>query len=76
MHRCGGLSEGQRLLRSFWNVPQYVREFFDDNPLMRVVRAAGGGWVSNVTGQWLPPRYFIVSYNPLVIAPISDLCPF
>lgn len=73
MHGCGGLSEGQRLIRSFWNVPQYVREFFDDNPLMRVVRNAGGGWISRVTGEFTPSKYFVVSYNPLVVAPISDL---
>jgi len=73
LHGCGGLSECQRLLRSFWNIPQYVREHFGFNPFLRIVRAVGGGWVSNTTGEWLAPRYFLVSCNPLVIAPISDL---
>ena len=76
LHGCGGLNEGQRLLRSFWNIPQYVREFFDDNPFMRIVRAEGGGWISKLTGEKLASKYFVVSYNPLVIAPLSDLVPF
>jgi hypothetical protein len=76
MHGCGGLNEAQRIVRSFWNVPRYVREHFDNNPLMRIVRAVGGGWMSKLTGEFLAPKYVIVSFNPLVAVPIADLTPF
>lgn len=49
---CGGLTAHERQTKSWRLLPLYVRREFerDDKPM----RAKGGGWLSPVTGAWLP----------------------
>jgi hypothetical protein len=65
----GGLSVGSRLVRAWWLLPKYVRERFgaEDKPK----RASGGGWVALASGEWIPPIFRVVSFNPLVISRLS-----
>jgi hypothetical protein len=52
LHGHGGLDLAQRIRRSWWVLPKYIREQTED--FLRVRRARGGGWLSPVTGQWWP----------------------
>ncbi|MCB1758323.1 MAG: hypothetical protein KDI68_00895 [Gammaproteobacteria bacterium] len=54
----GGLTRRSRFERAWWLAPGWVREQFtvEDRP----VRAPGGGWVSRVTGDWLPSPWRLV----------------
>lgn len=52
LHGHGGLDLAQRIRRAWWVLPKYIRIQCED--WMRVRRARGGGWVSQVTGEWWP----------------------
>jgi len=52
LHGCAGLAAGERVRRSWWVLPKYIREQCED--WQRVRRARGGGWLSPVTGEWWP----------------------
>lgn len=55
IHGCGGLCVLARNHRTWWMSPRWVRVLWSDSDLPR--RAVGGGWVSRVTGEWLPSIY-------------------
>jgi len=46
----GGLTLDQRIRRSWWVLPKYIRQVTED--WQRIRRACGGGWCSPVTGEW------------------------
>ncbi len=69
LHGCGGLSVDNRLIRTWWNFPKYVRQVFT-TPHQDVKPAKGGGWFSRLTGEFLAAAYQIRSLSPLVIIPI------
>lgn len=52
LHGHGGLDLGERIRRSWWVLPRYIREQVE--PEHRCRRAVGGGWTSPVTGEWWP----------------------
>jgi hypothetical protein len=52
LHGHGGLDLAERIRRSWWVLPKYIRS--QCQPEMRVRRASGGGWLSPVTGEWWP----------------------
>jgi GNAT superfamily N-acetyltransferase len=52
LHGHGGLELCERVRRSWWVLPKYIRAQVE--PEQRVRRAAGGGWVSAVSGEWWP----------------------
>lgn len=52
LHGHGGLDAAERIRRSWWVLPKYIREQVE--PENRVRRAQGGGWLSPVTGEWWP----------------------
>lgn len=54
----GGLTKAGRAERSWWLCPNWVREAFGMEH--RPTRAPGGGWVSRLTGDWLPSPYRLV----------------
>lgn len=62
LQSSGGLTKESRAERSWWLAPQYVRERWsiDDLPC----RAPGGGWMSRVTGDWIPSPWVIVDRAP------------
>lgn len=72
-HGSGGLSKDSRLSVAWWNIPKYVRDTLGDFSA-RICRASGGGWVSRLTGEWIPSLYKIISFSPLIIVPTGDLC--
>lgn len=49
---CGGLTAADRRSKAYQLLPRYVRDAFDEGD--GVIRAKGGGWVSRVTGEFLP----------------------
>jgi hypothetical protein len=54
MHGRGGMSaEVSREVR-YWVSPRYVREAF--GPGADPARAQGGGWINNLTGEWIESR--------------------
>jgi hypothetical protein len=63
LHGCGGLSTERRWRRSWWNLPRYVRNHYPESEL-KVRAAAGGGWVSKETGEWLDSPYKVM-FAPL-----------
>lgn len=54
----GGLSLRARFERAWWLAPGWVREYFTVEE--RPARAPGGGWVSRVSGDWLPSPWRLV----------------
>lgn len=54
----GGLSLRSRLEKAWWLAPSWVREAFSIEE--RPVRAPGGGWVSRISGDWLPSPWRLV----------------
>ena len=66
LHGCGGLSSSDRWRRSWWNLPAYVREEFPQADF-QVSRAAGGGWISRLTGECLDSCFRVESFSPLVV---------
>jgi len=52
LHGHGGLESEERVRRSWWVLPRYIREHVF--PEWRVRRAKGGGWFSPVVGEWWP----------------------
>lgn len=66
IHGCGGLQLAGRDERAWWLSPSYVREQFPE-PELKPRRASGGGWMSKLTGEWIPGLFRIVSVRPLVI---------
>lgn len=71
-HGAGGMSKDNRMLKSWTSRPKYVKDHFPDFRLC-IVPAKGGGWVSRVTGEHLPSAWELVSFNPLVIRPKTNL---
>lgn len=69
----GGLSRRARFERAWWLAPGWVRDAFsvEDRP----VRAPGGGWVSRITGDWLPSPWRLVDraldWSWLVFEPVE-----
>ena len=59
LHGSGGLSASARAERAWWLAPSWVREHFSLE--MRPARAPGGGWISRVTGEWLPSPWRLVA---------------
>jgi hypothetical protein len=66
LHGCGGLSLDNRWRRSWWNLPAYVRKKFDSFNF-KVVRAVGGGFISRLTGEWMPSAFEVLSISPLIV---------
>lgn len=62
IHGIGGLNTDQRMTKRWWLTPRYVREQWP-LPEADVHRAVGGGWVSRLSGDWLPSPWAIVGYN-------------
>jgi len=62
LHGRGGLERDQRRVVSWWVLPRYVREYFTEVGAI-VRRALGGGWVDELTGEWIP------GWSPLREAP-------
>ena len=62
----GGLSKSSRLQKSWWLCPSYIRKLWPE-PEMKPRRAIGGGWLSKLTGEWIPSQYAILSFFPLTI---------
>jgi len=52
LHGHGGLEPAERVRRTWWVLPKYIREVV--LPEWRVRRAQGGGWVSPLSGDWWP----------------------
>lgn len=52
MFGCGGLTREARSSRAYKMAPAWVREMFEESDEPR--RAEGGGWVSRISGDWLP----------------------
>lgn len=65
LHGCGGLEPSKRWVRSWWNLPKYVRKVYTQ-PSLCVVPSKGGGWVSKETGEWLDSPYTVL-FSPLRI---------
>lgn len=59
IHGCGGLSKPAARCRRWWMSPQAVRHVA--GPQHDVRRAIGGGFVSRVTGEILPPQWGLVA---------------
>jgi len=59
---CGGLNVSARIAMAWQLLPEYVREVF--SPLERIRRAAGGGWTSLESGEWLANAWRLVSRSP------------
>ena len=66
LHGGGGLSSAGRNERTWWLCPAYVRRQFPV-PELEPRRCKGGGWVSRITGEWMPSAFRIVSFLPLII---------
>jgi len=66
LHGCGGLTLKSRWIRAWWMCPAYVREWWPEST-DRPSRAAGGGWLSKLTGDWRAAKYKIITFNPLVV---------
>ena len=71
MHGTGGLSRPGRNERAWWLCPSYVRKQFP-TPELEPRRCKGGGWVSRITGEWMPSAFRIVSLCPLIIARVIE----
>lgn len=67
LYGIGGLARQDRHERSWWMLPQYIRDY---SPEPRETgpskRAKGGGWLTPF-GEWLPSKFKITSFNPLAI---------
>jgi hypothetical protein len=59
LHSSGGLDKAQRVIRSWWMLPAWVRELWGSEH--RPMRAKGGGFVSRLTGEHFPSPWRIVS---------------
>lgn len=66
LHGCGGLVLKSRWIRTWWMCPRYVRETWPE-PSNCPRRAVGGGWLSKLTGDWIPAKYKLLSFNPLTV---------
>lgn len=55
IHGRSGLEQAERRIVSWWCLPRYVREHFNQEGAW-IVRACGGGWVNRETGEWLEAR--------------------
>jgi len=66
LHGCGGLEVRNRRIRSFWNLPKYVRTNYQDDPQLNVHPAKGGGFVAKETGEWMDSIWRIV-FSPLSV---------
>lgn len=55
----GGLSPSARNERAWWLSPGWVREAWTPAHRPRRAPAGVGGWVSTVTGDWLPSPWFV-----------------
>lgn len=75
----GGLELEDRRERSWWMLPQYIRNIDgvpNDEEQAELVqtartigntkRAKGGGWLTPY-GEWFPSKYIITAFNPLTI---------
>ena len=71
LYGIGGLERPDRHERSWWMLPQYIREYSpeprENGPAKR---AKGGGWLTPF-GEWLPSKFKIKSFNPLAAV---ELC--
>lgn len=67
-HGTGGLTKDSRLKVAWWNIPKYVRDQLGDYTarIARGVRGVGG-WLSRLTGEWMPSQYKIIQVSPLII---------
>lgn len=52
LYGSGGLSRERRIERAWWRCPQWVREKWSQEH--RPTRAKGGGWISRLTGEYVP----------------------
>lgn len=67
LHGVGGLHLKDRRERTWWTLPKYIRETTPEpRETGNTKRFKGGGWLTPF-GEWLPSKYKIVSFNPLVI---------
>ncbi|MEQ1557860.1 MAG: hypothetical protein ABL933_02825 [Methyloglobulus sp.] len=64
----GGLTAESRWQKSWWSMPIYVRERFD-NFLHRPTRLKGGGFYSRLSGEIIDSLYEVVKLSPLIITP-------
>jgi len=61
LHGNGGLSTAGRQTRSWWMLPGWLREIWSEE--QRPKRAPGGGWLSRLTGEWMPSRWRMISHS-------------
>jgi len=57
IHGRSGLETAERRVVSWWCLPRYVREHFEEEGSW-VTRAKGGGWVNRDSSEWLPSISF------------------
>lgn len=71
-HAGFGLSEIQRSILGWWLLPRRVRAAGHSGH--RWVRAEGGGWVSRLTGEYLPPTHVYAgrAAGKLVLVPVAE----
>lgn len=63
---ASGLDRSQRMERRWWRMPRYIREHWP-NWCSDITRADGGGFLSRLTGEWMPALYSYVSRSSGIV---------
>lgn len=72
LHACGGLAPPARNHRTWWLSPRWVRAIWSEQEKPR--RRVGGGFISQVTGQWFPSIWRVISrFGDLFVIQRDDL---
>lgn len=61
LYAVGGLSGRARRIRAWWMLPAWLRDEWGSEHWPR--RAVGGGWVSRLTGDWLPSPWRVSGFD-------------
>ncbi|GAB0149316.1 replication initiation protein [Marichromatium sp. PS1] len=78
IHGKGGLTGTERSQCAWWRAPTWVKHVWpdwQDEPRP----AVGGGWISRVTGDWLPSPWMLIGFElgrPVVRWIADRPCPF
>lgn len=70
LHGCGGLESDQRIERTWWQMPRWVRSLWTAQDRPR--RAPGGGFVIRATGAWYPSIYRVFVTMGVVLCTLKD----
>lgn len=62
LHSSGGLDKAQRSIRSWWLLPSWVRDYWGSEH--RPKRPKGGGFMSRLTGEYLPSPWILIKKSP------------